>query len=105
MKNMTRLMFVCMGFGLFFTPLLAVAQDSNQPPNNHTVENLIWGIVPVLIILSFLWLLIRWVIKQNQSSPLALRQRAYLDRHEQHMQRVEQLLERIAVALEQRKPQ
>ena len=93
--------------GILFTPLLAGAQDADEPVDRHgkMLENLLWGIAPFLIFGVVFWFFLRRRIKMQQHSPLVQRQLDHLDREEQHMQRLEQAVERIATAIEKEKPQ
>lgn len=59
------------------------------------VETLI-GFLPIVLFLLILWFLFR----KQQKTPLANLQKEYLTRQLQHMARIEELLERIAKALE-----
>ena len=87
---------------MLLTPLLACAQDSDNATNGGRLENILWGVAPFLVLGVLFW----WFSsRKHPESPAEARQRLYVERQHQHMQRVEQLLERIAVALEQRKPQ
>ena len=90
--------------GSVFTPMLALAQDSNGDTGSHKLTDFIFSVVPFIILAVLFWFFFRKQIRNQQTSPLVKRQQAYLDCHEQHMKRMEQLVERIAVALEKDRP-
>jgi len=85
------------------TPLLAFAQDAAGGMGGHKLEDLIFGLLPFLILGVLFWFFFLRQIRNQKNSPLVKRNHNYLDRHEQHMQRMEQLVDRIAVALEKDK--
>jgi hypothetical protein len=89
------------GFVLLFTPVAAFAQTNEDASGGHKLADLLWGIVPFLILGVLFWFFfIRTIRKQQTSSPVVKRHQEYMARHEQHMERMEQLHERIAKALE-----
>ena len=62
-------------------------------------ETALTGFVPIAVFLIILFVLFRYQAK----SPSAELQKKNIERHTEHMQRVENFLERIAKALEQRR--
>jgi hypothetical protein len=62
----------------------------------HPVMELILGFLPILVFLGLLFLILRWYLKSGPVK-LTLREK---ERHIEHMQRMEELTERIAKALE-----
>ena len=64
----------------------AQSDPAIKPPS--LLENLIWSIVPILIIALFVWVFFLRAMKKIQARGL------------EHSHRVEQLLERIAKAVE-----
>ena len=90
--------------GLLFIPLLAFAQDTDSSTNGHKLADFIWGVAPFIVLGILFWFFFIRQIRKQQSSPLVKRQQEYLARHEQHMERMEQLHERIAKALEKDRP-
>jgi hypothetical protein len=76
-------------------PLTALAADEKaaQP---GPVANLVFGLLPFVVMGSLLW----WYLRKSQQSPYMRRSLEYYERSEQHMQKMEQIGERIAAALE-----
>ena len=70
----------------------AQGQDYGKPPS--TIENLIWSILPIIVIAIFIWLFFIRNIKKMQHG--------YREEQRQHNRAVLELLERIAKALEKR---
>ena len=103
MRKKTYL-FAAVVVGFLFIPFLAFAQDAERSTDNHKLMDFVWSFTPFLVLGILFWFFFVRVIKKEQKSPLVLRHQAYQERHMQHMQRIEQLLERIAVALEKDKP-
>jgi len=83
-----------------FMPFAVFAQDSDSGSSVGKMENVIFAILPFLILAVLFWFFFIRQVKKQQSSPLVLRHQAHMDAQEQHMKRMEQLLERIAMALE-----
>ena len=80
---------------LFITSHLAFA-GSGQNDNLNSLGNLAFSFAPIAVFLILLFLLLR---RQNKS-PLAKLQRKNIERHIQHMQRMEDLWERFVTAIE-----
>jgi flagellar biogenesis protein FliO len=78
-----------------FHPFLAHAEAEQNAQMNSTVSNLLWGGIPLLILLVIFLFLLFLIVRFAQSGPRARRA-------DQHMERVEQQLERIAKALEKK---
>ena len=93
-------LFLIIGLGALFTPIIALAQADEDVPNAHKFSDLAINVAPFLIMAVLFWFFFRRTIRKQQTSPLVMRQQEYLTRHEQHMERMEQLHERIAKALE-----
>jgi len=100
----TRHLIVAIAGGSIFLPLLALADNADDGNGGHRLADTIYNVAPFLILGVLFWFFFRKQGQRELASPLVQRYHAYLDRHEQHMQRTEQLLERIAVALEKDKP-
>lgn len=66
------------------------------PPPRQSVMELVIGFLPILIFLALLFLMMRWYLKSGPVK-LTLREK---ERHMEHMQKMEELTERIARALE-----
>jgi hypothetical protein len=76
-------------------PLLAAETQADKPSAGAEI---IWAVLPVFIIAGLVW----WFLRRYQRSPLIQRALRYSERAEQHMEKMEQLGERIAAALEKR---
>jgi hypothetical protein len=74
-------------------PLLLAA---DRPPQQPVME-LVIGFLPILVFLALLFLMLRWYLKSGPVK-LTLREK---ERHMEYMQKMEELTERIAKALEQ----
>jgi hypothetical protein len=92
------------GFALLFTPVAAFAQTNEDGSGGHKMADLLWGILPFIVLGILFWFFFIRTIRKQQSSPAVKRHQEYMARHEQHMERMEQLHERIAKALEKRGP-
>jgi ATP-dependent Zn protease len=75
--------------------LLAAEEQVRQ--HSAAIES-IYAILPFVIIVGILW----WFLRKSQRSPFMRRSLEYYERSEQHMQRMEQIGERIAATLEKR---
>jgi hypothetical protein len=67
-----------------------------DPRPQQSVIELIFGFLPILVFLGLLFLMMRWYLKSGPVK-LTLREK---ERHMEHMQKMEELAERIAKALE-----
>ena len=78
-------------------PLQSLAAEEPVHPHSPAVDFL-YAVLPFLMIGLVLW----WFLGRSQrtSSPFMSRSIAYYERSEQHMQKMEQIGERIAAALE-----
>lgn len=76
------------------SPAIALAQTENTPPPPSTWENLFWTLLPIVLIGVFLWLFFIRGIRRIQKTQI--------QEYRQHREKVEQLLERIAKAVEER---
>ncbi len=103
MFNKSRLL-LTIGAGVLFAPVVAFAQAAEDGSNTHMLSNLLVNVAPFIIIGVLFWFFFIRQIRKQQASPLVKRQHEYLARHEQHMERMEQLHERIAKALEKDRP-
>ena len=79
--------FVC----CFTLPLLAESGNGTTHPSK--LENLLWALIPLVVI----GLLVYWLLRGVTRG-----QRGHIERYQQHMDRVEQSLDRIARALEKK---
>ena len=83
--------------GASFLPLLAHAQTGEASGGSSPFANLFWTVVPFVIIgVLFYFFFIRTISKNKTRSD------DYIASQKQHNERVEQILERIAKALEQK---
>jgi len=73
-------------------PLVAHAAQEEQPEQTSLLWGLFWSLVPILFIALIIWFFFVRGIRNYQ--------RPMIERDRQHKERVEQLLERIARALE-----
>ena len=80
---------------VLFLPVLAYAQTEDATKGASLLENVIWTILPFILIAGFIWFFFVRVVRKNQK-----RSDDYMARQKQHNERVEQLLERIAKAVE-----
>ena len=74
------------------TPLVVLAASEDQPEQTSLLWSLVWSLVPILFIALIIWFFFVRGIRNYQ--------RPIIERDRQHKERVEQLLERIARALE-----
>lgn len=81
---------------MIYTALHTMLATSSE--TNDWVQTLL-GFLPIALFLLVLY----FVFRRQTQSPTAKLQRENVEKHIQHMQRVEELLERIAKALEQRR--
>lgn len=83
-------------------PLQALAAEESARPHSPAVD-LLYAVLPFLMLGGILW----WFLRRSQrtSSPFMRRSIEYYERSEQHMQKMEQIGERIAAALETLKEQ
>jgi membrane protein implicated in regulation of membrane protease activity len=82
---------------VLFLPLLAHAQTGEASGGSSPLANMLWSVGPfVLIAVLFYFFFIRAVRKGRKQSD------DYITSQKQHHERIEQLLERIAKALEQK---
>ena len=80
-----------------FLPFLAHAQTGEASGGSSLLANLFWTVVPFVIIgVLFYFFFIRAISKNKKRSD------DYMASQKQHNERVEQILERIAKALEQK---
>lgn len=80
-----------------FLPLLAHAQNGESGGGSSMLSNMLWTIAPFIMIgVLFYFFFIRALRKGRKQSD------DYVARQKQHHERVEQILERIAKALEQK---
>jgi flagellar biosynthesis/type III secretory pathway M-ring protein FliF/YscJ len=73
-------------------PFVALAASEEQPEQTSLLWSLFWSLVPILFIALLIWFFFVRGIRNYQ--------RPIIERDRQHKERVEQLLERIARALE-----
>ena len=89
--------------GSLLMPMLALAEDTESGANDHKIADLLWGVAPFIVLGILFWFFFIRQIRKQQTSPLVKRHQAYMDAHEQHMKRMEQLTERLVAALEKGK--
>lgn len=82
---------------VLFLPLLAHAQNGEPGGSNSLLANMLWSVAPFIIIgILFYFFFVPMIRKSHKRSD------DYLTNQKQHNERVEQVLERIATALEQK---
>jgi ATP-dependent Zn protease len=74
-----------------------LAQSSSNSNSSESLQSALYGFLPIAIFLVVLFFMFR-----RQTKPLIDFRQKKVERQIQHMQRVEELLERIAVALERK---
>ena len=80
-----------------FLPLLAHAQTGEASGGSSLLANMLWSVAPFVIIGVLFYFFFVPMIRKNQK-----RSNDYIASQKQHNERVEQILERIAKALEQK---
>jgi F0F1-type ATP synthase membrane subunit b/b' len=80
-----------------FLPLCAHAQTGESGGSNSMLANLLWSVAPFVLIGILFYFFFIPMIRKNQK-----RSNDYIASQNQHNERVEQILERIAKALEQK---
>jgi hypothetical protein len=88
-----------MGAALGCQSLLAASGEG--APSRLPLADVLWTVFPALIIVGCFGLL-AWYLRRQMRSPEFQNHLKYEARHQQHMERVEQVLERIATALEEK---
>jgi ATP-dependent Zn protease len=76
-------------------PLIAAEEPARQA---GPAAQAIFAVLPFFIIGGLLW----WFLRKSQQGPFMRRSVEYYERSEQHMQKMEQIGERIAAALEKK---
>ncbi len=94
-KSIRILLFAVIGAGISTTDLMAAEAQPGQP---GPVAQVLYALLPLFIIGGVLW----WFLRKSQRTPLVQRSLEYYERSEQHMQKMEQIGERIAAALERK---
>ena len=96
MNGRLRLLLASLTCALAF-PLESLAAEEQARPHSPAVD-FIFAVLPFLMIGLVLW----WFLRRSQrsSSPFMRRSMEYYEHSEQHMERMEQIGERIAAALE-----
>jgi len=82
-------------FSLFITQAASAASEGGQNSSDTLISS-VFAFLPILVFLGILF----WFFRRQMKSPVAKLQEQYLERQIQHTQRIEELLERIATALE-----
>jgi membrane protein implicated in regulation of membrane protease activity len=80
-----------------FLPLLAHAQTGEASGGSSLLANMLWSVAPFVIIGVLFYFFFVPMIRKNKT-----RSDDYIASQKQHNERVEQILERIAKALEQK---
>jgi membrane protein implicated in regulation of membrane protease activity len=94
MKNMIRTLTTV---GAVFAPLFAYAQTAESSPQSSALASFLWSVLPIIVVAVFVWWFFKRAVRKSQGKT-----DDYIAKQAQHMQRVEQLLERIAVAVERK---
>lgn len=85
---------------VLLSPVLALAQTA--APETQPAASPLSTLLVTLVPFALLGLLFYWFLRRFQASPHSKGMANYMTRHEQHMTRVEDTLDRIAKALEKR---
>lgn len=85
------------GLTVFITHVASAASEGEQSASDSVISVAL-GFLPIVLFLAVLFFFFR----RQMKSPLVKLQQQYLEREIQHTQRVEELLERIATALEKK---
>jgi len=96
MNNPIRFLLTCLAGALVLAPLCLAAEEPAS--TDSSVAQVLWGILPIFFIGGILW----WFLRKSQQSPLVRRSLEYYERSERHMEKMEQIGERIAAALERK---
>lgn len=75
---------------------IASAADGRQGAASNTLTDIAVNILPI----AFVLLILYFVFRRQLKSPLVKLQQQNIENHIQHMRRMEELTERIAIALE-----
>lgn len=75
---------------------IASAADGRQGATSNTLTDIAVNILPI----AFVLLILYFVFRRQLKSPLVKLQQQNIENHIQHMRRMEELTERIAIALE-----
>jgi ATP-dependent Zn protease len=94
MKNIIRTLTMV---GAIFAPLFAYAQSAESSPQSSALASFCWSVLPIIVVAMFVWWFFIRAVRKGQGKT-----NDYIAKQTQHMQRVEQLLERIAVAVEKK---
>ena len=81
-------------------PLLAQADTQATSGDTSTLANLFWGILPFVILVLFFFIFLRKPM--NRSRQLQADYKLHMERQVQHMERVEQSLDRMVTAIEKK---
>lgn len=87
-----------MVFTFLAFPMATIAESTDAADGSSTISNLVFAILPFLI----LGVILFWFLRRVQSGPRAKQTEQYMIRHQEHMDSLERSLERIAVALERK---
>ncbi len=74
---------------------LAAEEPARQ---ESSAAQILYGILPIFVLAVLLW----WFLRRSQQSPFMRRSLEHYERSERHMEKMEQIAERIATALETR---
>ncbi len=77
-------------------PLAALADSGDSGSGDSKLINAIWAVSPLILFAVAIYFFMR----RARKSPNALKYQAHMARSEQHMERVEALLERLVKATE-----
>lgn len=96
MKKQIRILVFPLIWAWISTPELLAAEalaDQHSP-----AVGFIYAVLPMFIIAGVVW----WFLRKSQRTPFVRRSLEHYERAEQHMQKMEQIGERIAAALERK---
>lgn len=93
MKKQIRILLFSLFWAGISTPELLAAEA--EPGQHGPAVEIIYAVLPVFILGGALW----WFLRKSQQTPFMRRSLEYYERSEQHMQRMEQIGERLAAAL------
>jgi hypothetical protein len=94
MKKYIRILILSLICALVCMPGSLAAEE--QVRQHGPAAEIIYAVLPLFIIGGVMW----WFLRKSQRSPFMRRSIEHYERSEQHMQKMEQIGERIAAALE-----
>jgi hypothetical protein len=97
LQSMPHLKYLFAVVFVFITSNIAFAASDQEDGSSHSMKDALLSFLPIAFFLLVLYFFFR---RQIKSSPIAKLQQQNIERHIQHMQRMEDLLERVVTAIE-----